>query len=76
MALVVDTEVARRLSVAWGVHAVLTQNAQGMTDAVARATKLAREEGFAKSGDSIVVLGGIPFGHLGTTNALRVATLK
>ncbi len=76
MALVTDTAVARRLSVAWGVHAVLTQSAQGMTDAVARATKLAREEGFAKSGDSIVVLGGIPFGHPGTTNALRVATLK
>jgi len=48
----------------------------GMTEAVARATKLAREEGFARLGELIVVVGGVPFGHPGTTNSLRVAVLK
>jgi pyruvate kinase len=76
MALVTDTAVARRLAVAWGVHAVVSERANGMSDAVARATKLAREEGFARAGDVIVVAGGIPFGHAGTTNSLRVAIVK
>ena len=76
MALVTDEAVARRLAVAWGVHAVVTPAAQGMSDAVLRATRLAREEGFARMREDIVVVGGIPFGHAGTTNSLRVASVK
>jgi pyruvate kinase len=76
MALVTDPAIARRLSVAWGVHAVVTETAHGMSDAVQRATRLAREERFARPGEEIVVAGGIPFGHPGTTNSLRVATVK
>jgi pyruvate kinase len=76
MALVTDAAVARRLALAWGVHAVVTENAHGMSDAVMRGTKLAREEGFARPGEVIVVVAGIPFGQAGTTNSLRVATVK
>jgi pyruvate kinase len=76
MGLVTDACVARRLAVAWGVHAVVTQNASGMSDAVQRAVRLARDEGFARPGDVIVVAGGIPFGQPGTTNSLRVATVN
>jgi pyruvate kinase len=47
-----------------------------MSDAVQRAVRIAREEGFARPGDVIVVAGGIPFGEPGTTNSLRVATVK
>ena len=76
MALVTQPDVARRLAVVWGVHAVVTTPAQGMSDAVVRATRLARAEGFARPGDVIVVAGGIPFGQAGTTNSLRVASVK
>jgi len=76
MAMCRDPGVARRLAVAWGVHAVVVGDTHGMTEAVARATKLAREEGFARLGELIVVVGGVPFGHPGTTNSLRVAVLK
>jgi pyruvate kinase len=76
IALVTDQSTARRLAVAWGVHAVVTEEAHGMSEAVARATKIGREEGFAASGGLIVVVGGIPFGQAGTTNSLRVAVVK
>ena len=76
VALVTDEAVARRLAVAWGVHAVVTEEAHGMSEAVIRATKLAREEGFARTGEAIVVAAGIPFGQPGTTNSLRVAVVK
>ncbi len=69
-------EVARRLALAWGVHAVVAEDATGMTDAVNRAMRLARDEGLAKHGCSIVVAAGMPFGQSGTTNALRVAIVK
>jgi pyruvate kinase len=37
---------------------------------------VSRAEGFAAHGDEIVVTAGVPFGHSGTTNALRVASVK
>ena len=76
LALVTDVGVARRLAVAWGVHAVMAPDAHGMSEAVARATKIAREEGFARVGEAIVIAGGVPFGQAGTTNSLRVAVVK
>jgi len=71
-----NQETARRMAVVWGVHAVVTPDAHSMTEAVNRAVRVALTEGFASSGDEIVVTAGVPFGHSGNTNALRVATVK
>ncbi len=71
-----DPAVARRLAVVWGVHAVVTAQAHTMTETVTRCCKIAVQEGFAKHGQDIVVLAGVPFGQPGTTNALRVARVK
>jgi pyruvate kinase len=76
MGIVPDADVARRLCLVWGVHAVVSADTRSMGDAVTRAAKLAREEGFARHGEAIVVAGGIPFGTAGTTNSLRVTTVK
>jgi pyruvate kinase len=64
---------ARRMAVIWGVHPVMTPELHSMTDMVARAVRAAVGEGFAKTGDEVVVTAGVPFGTPGTTNALRVA---
>jgi pyruvate kinase len=69
-------ETARRLSLVWGVHAVQIEAHDTMTAAVQSALDTARREGFATWGDEIVVTAGIPFNTPGTTNALRVATLR
>jgi pyruvate kinase len=37
---------------------------------------VAQTEGFARQGDEIVIAAGVPFGHSGTTNVLRVATVR
>jgi pyruvate kinase len=67
---------AQRLAVVWGVHAVVSTDAHSMGDAITRATRVAQTEGFAQSGEEIVVAAGVPFGHSGTTNVLRVATVR
>ncbi len=76
IAMATELPVARRLALAWGVHAMHAQDARTMTEAVTKAAKLARDEGFARHGDTVVIAAGIPFGHTGTTNSLRVATVK
>jgi pyruvate kinase len=71
--LTTSMAAARRLAAVWGVHASVTGEVHSMTEAADRAVKVARFEGFAKRGDEIVVVAGVPFGQPGTTNALRVA---
>jgi pyruvate kinase len=66
-------ETARRLSIGWGLHCVLTEDAHDLDDVVDRSTQLAYEEGFAKPGERIVITAGVPLGMSGSTNLLRVA---
>jgi pyruvate kinase len=76
LGLTASESTARRMAVVWGVHPVLSQEPNSMTDMVNKAVRAAASEGFAESGDEIVVTAGVPFGTPGTTNALRVATVK
>lgn len=68
--------VARRLSLAWGVEAIVTQAVERMTDAVEQAAETCRTALSAQETDQIVVVAGVPFGHSGVTNALRILTIE
>ncbi|HEX3348540.1 MAG TPA: pyruvate kinase [Acetobacteraceae bacterium] len=76
LGLTPSEQTARRLAVVWGVHALVTPEVHSMTDTVARATRMALQEGFAQNGQEITVVAGVPFGQAGTTNALRVAQVR
>ena len=76
LGLTTDQMTARRMAVVWGVHAVVTAETHTMTETVSRASRIARTEGFAAHGDSVVVAAGVPFGQAGTTNALRVTSVR
>ena len=67
---------ARRLAVAWGVHSVHTADVFDVDEMTAVACKIARSEGFASQGQTIVAIAGVPFGVPGTTNLIRVATVQ
>jgi pyruvate kinase len=66
---------ARRMSMVWGVHAVLTHEVSDVSEMVQYACEIAASEGFGSSGDIIAITAGMPFGVSGTTNLLRIATL-
>jgi pyruvate kinase len=76
LGLTASLETARRMAVVWGVHPLVIPELHSMTDMVAKAMRAAVQEGFAKTGDEVVVTAGVPFGTSGTTNALRVAIVK
>jgi len=66
-------ETARRLALVWGVHSVHTDDVADVAAMVERACHRARDEGFAKPGDTILISAGMPFGTPGATNLLRIA---
>ncbi|NRP69810.1 Pyruvate kinase [Ensifer psoraleae] len=66
-------ETARRLSVVWGLHCVVTEDATDLDDMVNRACRIVASEGFGKPGDRIIISAGVPLGTPGATNMLRIA---
>jgi pyruvate kinase len=73
IALTPNRATARRLTLVWGVHAVVTKDASDIDDMASRACKFAVRENFAKLGDRIIVVAGVPFGTPGATNMVRIA---
>ncbi|NVP55677.1 pyruvate kinase [Mycoplana rhizolycopersici] len=66
-------ETARRLSVVWGLHCVVTGDAEDLDDMVNRACRITVSEGFGKPGDRVIISAGVPLGTPGATNMLRIA---
>jgi pyruvate kinase len=63
----------RKLSLVWGVHCVVAEDARDQDDMVERACQIARKEGFAQAGQRVIVVAGVPLRMPGTTNMIRVA---
>ena len=73
LALTPKREAARRINLAWGIHAVVTRDASDVDDMTFRACKFAVRSGLAKVGERIIVIAGVPFGTPGATNMIRIA---
>ena len=73
IALTPQRATARRLSVVWGTHPIVTRDASDPDDMTFRACKFAVREGYAAVGDRVIVVAGVPFGTKGATNLVRVA---
>jgi len=67
---------ARRLSLLWGTHCVVSPDASDLDDMVDRASRIAFHEGFAKAGDRVIITAGVPLRTPGTTNMLRIAYIS
>ena len=72
LAITPNVAISRRLQLLWGVQGFHSELASGYDQMIAHAADTARREDFARPGNSIVVVFGIPFGKAGTTNNLRV----
>lgn len=68
-----NLSTGRKLSLVWGVHCVVADDAHDQDDMVERACRIAFKEGFAKAGQRIIIVAGVPLGTPGATNMVRIA---
>jgi len=73
VALSPNISTGRRLAVVWGVHCVVTEDARDQDDMVQRASRIVVREDFAKVGQRVIIVAGIPLGTPGATNMVRIA---
>ena len=73
IALSPNPRTARRLALVWGVHSVQSEDARDVDDMVDRACRIAFQEDFARAGQRIIIVAGVPFGTPGATNMIRIS---
>ena len=66
----------RKLAIVWGLHCVLTSDPKDLDDMVAKACRIAYQEGFATLGQRVIISAGVPLGTPGATNMLRIAVIR
>lgn len=72
IAMTPDEEVARKLSISWGVYPIVSGEMDTVDEVLEKSVEKAQEQGYVKTGDMVVVVTGVPVGYAGTTNLLKV----
>ena len=72
LSLSANRTIARRMSLVWGVHSIVTHD---IADVTANASRIALDDGFAQKGDVIAITAGMPFGVAGNINLLKLAVV-
>lgn len=75
VAVTPSQEVARRITLCWGVYPVLARESNNIDDMLTIAVDGALAAGYVQSGDIVVITAGVPVGEAGTTNMLKVHTI-
>jgi len=75
LAMSASQVTARRLGLLWGVHAVHTRDVTSFEEMVEKAKRMALRHKIAEGGDRLVLMAGVPFGTVGSTNVIHVVRL-
>jgi pyruvate kinase len=69
-----DKQVSRRMALVWGARSFLESSVVDYDSMVTTAKTTCSELLSPASGSTMIVLSGVPFGKIGSTNNIRVAT--
>ncbi len=72
LAVTPDLQVGRQMALLWGAHSVQSEDVHSYEEMVAVAQRAVKQEEFARPGDLVVVVAGIPFAQTGSTNNIRL----
>ncbi len=72
----VDPRVCRQLNLSWGVYPIVVSEQNSTDRLFNHAVDCAAAEGLVKGGETVVITAGVPLGISGTTNMMKVQTVK
>ena len=76
VAVTPDVTVARQLAFSWGVYPVVSERLESTDEMMNNSVEIAKENGFVKSGDTVVIAAGVPAAEVGATNLMKVSVVK
>lgn len=72
----VNPQVCRQLNLLWGVAPLIVERKENMEELFEAAVCNAKEAGYIKRGDTVVLTAGVPLGTPGRTNMIRVVEVN
>jgi pyruvate kinase len=69
-------KVAKSLALSFGVYPVVAPQMTSTDEMIEKSVSIAKENGFVKSGDTVVVAAGVPVQEVGATNLLKVSVVE
>ncbi len=66
----------RRLSLSWGVEAILVNDIRNTDEMIELSEETLKRNGIAQQGDVIVIVAGVPLGVKGNTNMMKLNRVK
>jgi pyruvate kinase len=76
LGLTPNSKTERQLMLSWGIYPFLVDEVLNTDVIFTQAEEIAKDEGLGKKSDMIVIIAGDPSSPLGTTNLLKIQTLK
>jgi len=76
VALTPNEDTCRKLSLSWGVTSLTTPCFLRATTMFEETSKILKEAGIVKSGDTIVIAAGIPLGSMHSSNAMKLQIVE
>ncbi len=76
IACTTSARVARQLNLSWGVIPIVMDERHHVLDLFNHAVECAQNKGHVSSGDIVVITSGVPLGHSGTTNMIKVQKVE
>ena len=67
---------SRRMGLMWGVHSVHSRDVSAFEEMVGKAKRMALRHKLAKTGDKVVIMAGVPFKTVGSTNVIHVVQIS
>ena len=71
-----DKRVCRQMNMSWGVIPLMCDEKNNTDELFDHAVSVALKNGLVRRGDIVVLTAGIPLGISGTTNMIKVDTVK
>ncbi len=75
IAMTPTIHLARRLQLYWGIDAGVLADIKKFRTVIVAAVDTVKNREYGKDGDWVAVTVGVPFGHAGSTNTLRLAQI-
>ena len=68
-------KVAKQLAFSWGVYPIVADRMESTDEMMEKSVTIAKENGFVKSGDVVVIAAGVPVDKIGSTNLMKFSVV-
>ena len=76
VAATISGKAMRQLSLSWGVYPVKAKLGSNTDEVIDYSIKAAKQKGYLKDGELVVITAGVPVGVSGTTNLIKVCVMS